>query len=209
MIDFISKLFGLKNPKSVYYKKKLSKFHSLTNYFIYLRDLSNTKKKYTTTLDIRLKGSSDFFIINEKEVIKSFGKPDFRMNLYDNKSLQAFLYKTYMGKHRATFELHFFEGELYFYSYSFSMLTGPEKETIANVVKEKYIEKADVKCNNIYIEDHKGAQIFINDGVNFSIDYLLMSAEALKDKMKIAMIGEKDNKAVDELFLSDDFYDRI
>jgi hypothetical protein len=209
MINFLSKIFGVKSSKEAYYQKKLSKFHSLTNYYIYLRDLSKNKERVDTSVEIELISSSNKPISTLKDITKAFGKPAFRMDLYNRKNLQALLYKTYIGKHRATFELHFYNDKLYYYSYSFSMLNNAEKKAIADLIKRKYINTEIESIDRCFIQDTHGAQIFINDGVNFSIDYLLEPAIEFKKKAKVAIKDEESEKEVEEYFLSDDFFNRI
>ncbi|MCL3780302.1 hypothetical protein EMN47_07835 [Prolixibacteraceae bacterium JC049] len=209
MINFLSKIFGVKSSKEAYYQKKLSKFHNLTNYYIYLRDLSKNKERVNTSVEIELVSSTNNAIYTLRDITKAFGKPAFRMDLYNRKNLQALLYKTYIGKHRATFELHFHNDKLYYYSYSFSMLNNAEKKAIADLIKRKYINTEIESIDRCFIQDTQGAQIFINDGVNFSIDYLLEPAIEFKKKAKVAMKDEESGKEVEEYFLSDDFFNRI
>ncbi len=123
--------------------------------------------------------------VKTTETINHFSNIEFGSNIKTSKRLincpyrvvknkhlcDIIFYKTKIGNHQISIELHFFKKKLIFFKYTFP--TTFYKDEIINKIKNKYFNKDDtINVNNHLIVDPNNNYLKITNEVTFSIYYM-------------------------------------
>ncbi len=118
---------------------------------------------------------------NLRYVKKSLNSPFviIKRNL-DHLNFNILLLKVRLGGFKCKQNIHLFENSLYYYNYVFSYLTKSEKEIIKKLLCKKYLQEHHDLTNKVIV-DKNGNKLFLNENVDFSINYLTGNPLILKE----------------------------
>ncbi len=176
LILFISTLFKTTQVHSTnyYHTGKLDEYQEkeVYSYINLINEISSKKIKKTKT-DIHLLKGKKNHVITTKDIRSYYGKPNHVIrNKNDSLGVTIYVYRIYLGNHKTRFKLHFSEGKLALYNYSFSSLKNEDKSEIINTLSKKYLELEKLDVANEYIVDSNNTMITFSQRTSFSVNYI-------------------------------------
>ena len=167
-----------------YYEHLFCQYRKKDAYWQIIQQLESFCSR-PSQVDIKLCESFNTFEVSPKDVIKKYGKPNFKIakkEMYSKTCIM--LYRIHLGKHKAKLELHFFKEKLAFYNYRFSYLKNKDIKELHKVIKEKYIDSADVDLKNYCITDsHHNVLQLLHEG-DLEIRYISTNNQLFKSIKK-------------------------
>jgi len=176
LILFVSTLFKTTPVHSTNYYNlsKLNEYEEkdVYSYVKLINDISNKKIKKTNSNIYLLNGKKNH-TITTRDIRNYYGKPNQVIrNKQDSFDVTIYMYRIYLGSFRARFKLHFNNGKLVLYTYSFSSLNHEDKNEIISTLSKKYLAQEKLNINNAYIVDAKNTMITFSQQANFSVNYI-------------------------------------
>ncbi len=183
-----------------------SNYIDATAYYSLHKDLKQKKALETNTNIVLNHGEQDSLSFKPKSVRRLFGKPNAKlMSRRCTENVLIYFYRKIIGGHKVKLELHFIDNKLFFYNYRFSHLNAADKASIIEILEGKYLQVTTIDIANNYISDINGSRIIINDGVEFSMEYIVCTSSfnkivthALKQKEIIVNELQKEIKVFTE-----------
>ncbi|MCJ8164163.1 hypothetical protein MKJ04_04865 [Pontibacter sp. E15-1] len=126
--------------------------------------------------------SSLKFGSSRKAVQKKMPRPTHRaigctFSNYGQLNYDTLYYKIMLGKHKVKLEMHFFNDQLFFFCYNFSVTLERERMDIINVLHEKYLAAPRRTLDPHTIEDTYGHCISVDSEKNLSVSYLYKESD--------------------------------
>jgi len=189
LILFISTLFKTTPVHSTNYYNlsKLNEYEEkdVFSYIKLVNDIASKRIKKTNSNIYLLNGKKNR-AITTRDIRNYYGKPNQVIrNKQDSFDITIYMYRIYLGNYRARFKLHFNNGKLVLYTYSFSSLKNEEKNEIINTISKKYLKQEKLDVNSEYILDAKNTMITFSEQTNFSINYIFNTSFISKIKETI------------------------
>jgi len=175
IVNFISSFLYRKNlysyPRDYYYETLLDKYSDGEFYSNLITNL-NVLNGIKVNAEIRHLNNKTFNRTVIKDIIKKYGKPNYKIIYKDLLEIKILFYKHKISRHKTKLEFHFFKNNLFFYNYTFSYLNHEDKDEIIKIFKEKYFVEKYHNMINSYIIDKNNNYIIMDDNIYFSINYL-------------------------------------
>ncbi|MCX6351401.1 MAG: hypothetical protein NTX03_06040, partial [Bacteroidetes bacterium] len=130
----ISNLFGnrLNYYQECYYNRITNQYKSANNY------LALYKK---CVIDNSIKTATEIFFSAElkfncsiKDVKKKLHAPNYHIRTFSNTNTEILIYRTLTGQYKVKYQLHFFEGKLFLFNYTFSNIKKEEEVAIIAIL---------------------------------------------------------------------------
>lgn len=179
--------------RSNYYRRRLDESKSVQLYLKLMSDLEFTNGIKTNT-EIQLIDNKKDNEINKKNIIRKYGRPNYKFICEDLTEIEILFYRKKIGSHKAKMEFHFYKNSLFLYTYTFSYLSLEDKNEIIKIINEKYLEREYKDIINHHIVDENKSTIILNDNLDFSIKYLDKNNIAFETILK----QDKFQKSKDE-----------
>jgi len=173
------KLYSYYYPRNYYYEKILDKY---SDGHFYVNLINNLKKinEIETNTEIRLIDNKKLNEIVIKDIIRKYGKPNYKIICEDLFEIKVLFYRQKLAYHKTKLEFHFCKNNLFLYTYTFSYLNLEDKNEIIQILKEKYLEGKSKDIINNYIVDKNKNIILLEDSIDFSIYYSYKNNIALE-----------------------------
>ncbi|MCK5814519.1 MAG: hypothetical protein KAH07_01100 [Flavobacteriaceae bacterium] len=155
-----------------YYQSTLIKKYDDGKFYISLIKKIKNKNEIKTNVDIQLLGAKKLNEIDVKSVVRRYGKPNSKFVFKNLLGIEVLIFKRKIGAYKYHLEFHFFNNNLFFYTYIF--LDFNKEKDITEMIKEKYIDETNQlydKKNNFIIDKNNNI-ILLNDNIPFSVYYL-------------------------------------
>ena len=143
-----------------------------------------TLNKIETNTEISLVDNKKLHEINIKDIVRKYGKYNYKITNEDLLEIDILFYRLKLGKHKTKLEFHFFENTLFFYTYTFSHLNTEDKNEIKQIIQKKYLEEESQDIFKNYIVDKSKNIILLSDNIDFSIYYICDNKIALERILK-------------------------
>ena len=188
----VGKNYG--DHKKSYYEKLLAGYDDLKRYQAILSpDLYPVNTDNPINISDKVKFGSCI-----EEVREKLGSPRYT---YTNQSLprdlNIFLYKKKLGGYKVKLEIHFFRNTLFYFNYIFSYVNNKDKNLLFNILSKKYFQNVS-RVKDFEAVDPKGHRVFVEDGLNFRINYLVNDQQMLN--RLYGMINKMKNNKKKQLF---------
>lgn len=158
---------------SSYYYDKIKNQYGRIDAYRRIAAIEN-KQALRTNNDIVFSKNPEFTKNPKRFIYNKYGKPNHTVvNNHIIGKITVLVYRIFLGDHKTTLELHFFENQLIMHTYRFSYLTQTiGKQQVIDLLREKYQINTIVKPNAHCIMDNQKRMIIISDNVDFSINYV-------------------------------------
>jgi hypothetical protein len=166
-------------PRYRYYERLLEKYSDGTFYSRLIHKIKSVKGRETKT-SINHIEHKPFKETSITDIIKKHGKPNYKIIYDDLLNIKVLFYREKLGKHKTKLEFHFFNEQLFFYTYTFSYLNNDDKNELVDILEEKYLEGEKIDMKGDFIVDDNNNIILINDKQDFSIYYICDNRIALE-----------------------------
>jgi len=188
--------------KGHHYEQLLGKYNNIENYLQVYKDALE-KKKICTSNEIFLKNNLEFdCTINKAE--RLYDKPHYVIKNTTDHNINILFYRLLIGGQKVKCEMHFYEKRLFFFNYTFSYVTDPDKELIIKVIHNKYLSDSfDYQNENII--DKNGNIITINESHGLVINYIASTHKFFKEVTSLMEINKftqikKDSQKAKRLY---------
>ena len=137
--EALKKLNPVLNARNSYYRRghyydQLVSDYSKISSYLCLNKINSEKNKLPIEVPI-----GNFSEMTPKMIKNTYGRPYFRIvNNFKSFKTKILCYRVKIGGHKVRLELHFFEGNVLFYSYTFMYLKNEEIFKITDIFKNKY-----------------------------------------------------------------------
>jgi len=186
-MTFISQIFGKRksyNYTRYYYYEMLSDKYNDGQFYSNVMNNLKTLNKIETNTEISLVDNKKLHEINIKDIVRKYGKYNYKITNEDLLEIDILFYRLKLGKHKTKLEFHFFENTLFFYTYTFSHLNTEDKNEIKQIIQKKYLEEESQDIFKNYIVDKSKNIILLSDNIDFSIYYICDNKIALERILK-------------------------
>ena len=112
------------------------------------------------------------FGCSSNNVSKALGKPNHVFNHTMNHKIQIHLYRLKLGGHKTKCELHFYNDQLFFFTYIFSYLNKDQQQQMIEMVQSKYQGEKQIDIESQKLTDENKNSIIIQIASDFSLMYL-------------------------------------
>lgn len=169
--QFFSKLFGgnksnvLSTEDNVFQKR----YSNFKNFVFHWKDSLN-KSAIPTQTEITF--SNYFGFGSHLDFVKRLiGKP---VTAFENKDFDTviLMYLIEIRGFKVNFELHFYENKLFCINYQYLDISEEEKRNTIQTLLDKFNVSGGIQFNSSIIVDNFGNGLFIEDGKNFSVNYI-------------------------------------
>jgi len=202
-MTFISQIFSTKksyNYTRYYYYEMLSDKYRDGQFYSDAINNFKTLNKIETDTEISLVDNKKLQEIRIKDIVKKYGKFNYKITNEDLFEIDILFYKLKLGKHKTKLEFHFFENTLFFYTYTFSHLNAEDKNEIKQIIQKKYLEEKTLNLFKNYIVDKNKNIIILNENIDFSISYLCNNKIAIEKILKHIDLKKVENETMDKRY---------
>jgi len=202
-MTFISQIFSTKksyNYTRYYYYEMLSDKYRDGQFYSDAINNFKTLNKIETDTEISLVDNKKLQEIRIKDIVKKYGKFNYKITNEDLFEIDILFYKLKLGKHKTKLEFHFLENTLFFYTYTFSHLNAEDKNEIKQIIQKKYLEEKTLNLFKNYIIDKNKNIIILNENIDFSISYLCNNKIAIEKILKHIDLKKVENETKDKRY---------
>lgn len=184
-----------------YYRQLVDKYTSSISIYIKIANKINENENEIFTKTPILNNTSITFNTTISKTKKKYGEPIYLIENESIKEVTVLFYRIKFANQKVKCEFHFYKNKLFFVKYIFSYLTDKTKESVLNILENKYLNGSKLNYNKDIIRDESNNKIFINEDSHFNIDYLAFDSDFFKEIKQLKFENELKQKENEIIFL--------
>ncbi len=156
--------------RDYYYEELLDKY-SDGLFYKNLKDRLALLAGRKSTVEIRVLDGKTPNNIIRKEVVKKYGRPNYKIKNEAFPDITILFYKRQIGEYKVKLEFHFYKKDLVFFSYNFPYLSPESYEEVVQIIRDKYLGDGSQDIMDSYIIDRNGNIVLPDNIFGFSVYY--------------------------------------